>query len=130
MVPLVGGLAAVGGAALFGTLAANLVLQAAVASGLSIRDAYAQLGSDVLSPFQAVAGLIDILSGAFGGFIAGRLDPLRPMAQSIKSGAIYGFFAVVALIAPGKHPSPDWVVGIHIAIAFGSCILGGHLSKR
>jgi hypothetical protein len=127
--PIVGGLAAVGGAALFGTLAVNLWLQVAIAGGSNIRDAYVQLGTNPLSPSQAVGGLIDVLAGVFGGFIAGRLDPSRPIVQSIKAGAIYGCFALVALIAPGQHPSPNWVAGVHIGIAFFSCALGGRLSK-
>ena len=122
---LVGGMAAIGTAALFGTLVTNISLSLAVARGLSLQQAYAGFGYALTSPTELFSFGVVLLSGFFGGYVAASRGGDLHTRQALVAGIVATTFFIAMSIGPSSSPPPAWYVALHLVSTLLSSLAGG-----
>lgn len=127
---LVGGMAAIGGAALLGTLVTNVSLWLSLAKGLTLQEAYARMGFDFSSPTEVLSFGAVLLSGFFGGYVAALYGSGRHLIQALAAGAVGTAFFIVMSLGPSNPPMPGWYVPLYLASVLLSSLMGGYAYTR
>jgi hypothetical protein len=129
--PLVGGMAAIGAAALFGTLVTNISLWLAWARGLTVQEAYANFGKyDFSSPTELLSLGVVIASGFLGGYAAAAYGRGRHYGQSFAAGLVASTFYLVMSASPTGSRPPAWYLALSLGVTVLASVSGGHVHAR
>jgi hypothetical protein len=123
-------MAAIGTAALFGTLVTNISLWLALARGLSLQQAYARLGYELTSPMELFSFGVVLLAGFFGGYIAASHGGGLHTRQALAAGIVATTFFLAMTIGPSGSPPPAWYVALHLISTLLSSLAGGQAYAR
>lgn len=121
---------AIGGAALFGTLVTNVSLWVSIAKGLTLSQAYAQMGYDLTAPTELLSLATILLSGFWGGYVSALYGGGRHLAQAAVAGTVGASFFLVMNLSPSQSPTPGWYVPLCIAAVVFSSLAGGFAYER
>jgi hypothetical protein len=127
---ILGGAVAIGGAAFFGTLVANVVVRMAIANGSSREQAFAALASGGASVVAFLSLLAVAIPGVAGGYLSAKYGRGRALAQAGAAGAIALSFVIVMYFNPSSQPGPPWFVALSLLAPLASSLLGGLLYAR
>jgi hypothetical protein len=123
-------MAAIGGTALLGTLITNVSLWMSLAKGLTLQEAYAQIGFDFSSPTELLSFGALLFSGFSGGYVAALYGSGRHFIQSLFAGAVGTTFFIAMRIGPSSPPMPGWYVPLYLASVMLSSVVGGYAYAR
>jgi hypothetical protein len=127
---LVGGMAAIGGSALLGTLVANTSLRLSLASGLTLEEAYARISSSFTSPVALLSLAVVLLSGFFGGYVSALYGSGRHLSQGLVAGVVASSFFGAMSLGPPDPRSPGWYVALHLGFTLLSSLVGSYIYAR
>ena len=127
---VVGAAAAIGAAALLGTLVSNASVWWYMAKGLSLQQASAQSGQGLASPVALLSFAALCLAGVFGGYVSAAYGSSRPLLQGLVAGILSTSFFLVMSLNPSGQPSSGLETTIYLAAAICSGLLGGYVRKR
>lgn len=128
---LAGGMAAIGVAALLGTLVTNGSLWFYVAQGFSIQEAYGRIGSFGLNtPAELLSMAVLLLAGFSGGYVSALYGGGRHVLQAFVAGIVGTTFFVAMSIGPSNSAPPSWYATLYIALLLTSSLAGGYWYAR
>ena len=128
---LLGGMAAIGIAALFGTLVSNVSLWIYLAKGLTAQEAYARMGGfGFSSPTELLSFAVLLLAGFSGGYSSALYGGSRHVLQAFVAGAVSTTFFIVMGLGPSNPPIPAWYAALHFTLLLASSLAGGYLCAR
>lgn len=128
---LAGGMAAIGVAALFGTLVTNGSLWFYVVNGLSIQEAYGRIGSfGFNTPAEFLSVAVLLFAGFSGGYVSALYGGGRHILQALVAGVVGTTFFVAMSVGPSSSPPPSWYSGLYFALLLTSSVGGGYWHAR
>jgi len=128
---LVGGMAAIGIAALFGTLVSNASLWVYLARGLTAQEAYGRMGGfGFASPTEILSLIVLVFAGFSGGYSSALYGGSRRVLQAFVAGVVSITFFVVMSAGPANPPIPAWYAALHFALLIASSLAGGYFHAR
>ena len=127
---VMGGMVAIGTAALLGTLVTNASLWLALARGLTLQQAYAGFGYTFSSPTEVISFAVVLLSGFLGGYIAAAYGGTAQSWQALAAGLVATSFFVVMALGPSSSLPPTWYVALHLAGTVIASLAGGLLRGK
>ena len=128
---IVGGMTTNGLAALLGTLVTNASLSLYVSQGLTIQEAYVQMGGlGIKSQTEIASFAVVLLSGAVGGFVSAHYGRGRHLMQALVAGAVGTTFFISMSLGPTNPQIPPWYVATHLALIVLSSLFGGYLRAK
>ncbi len=127
---LVGGLIAVGLAAVGGTLQTNVLVWLYMASGYSLKDAYAKWWSFAQNPYSGailVSLGLALLYGFFGGYMAARHGRGKILSIALGTFGVQLFCGGIMLLSPQamNYLTPNQLLAFfveEIFILIGACL--------
>ncbi len=128
---LVGGMAAIGIAALFGTMVSNASLWVYLARGLTAQEAYGQMGGfGFASPTELLSLFVLLFAGFSGGYSSALYGGSRGVLQALVAGVASTTFFIVMSAGPANPPIPAWYAALHFALLIASSLAGGYFHAR
>lgn len=128
---IVGGMTAIGLAALLGTLVTNVSLSLYLSRGLTVQEAYIQLGGlGFKSPTEILSLAVVLFSGAVGGFVSAHYGRGRHLMQALVAGVIGTTFFISMSLGPTNPHIPHWYAAMHLSLILLSSLFGGYLRAR
>jgi len=126
-----GGMVGIGIAALFGTLVSNVSLWIYLSKGLTIQEAYRQMGElGLASPTEILSFVVLLLAGFSAGYTSAVYGGRRQVLQGFVAGAISTMFFVVMILGPSNPPVPTWYSALEFVLLITSSLAGSYLYAR
>lgn len=121
-----GGMAAIGGRAFFGTFINNVFLWYFISQGLLLEQAYDAMGSGINSPAEILTWIANFIVGIYGGYISAKYGNGYPIFQALASGFIGIMWYIVMLLNPQSYAGPIWSVCLSVITPLISSFFGGY----